>query len=182
VVEVKAVITVFGTKGVVEHVEGFLEKLAEFSKSKNVVAQVFNADMVYGENHLLSAAEHAIRAFRENTNVMRTLSMEVVLYAAGERQIGTALSKIGVTQGEGNYVFLIISSTPEIDEAKGSLKTEDVERFIREYGMERDDSVLEGNENTLRRFGLSDEEIRTVEKDKYEDLILEKVAMVDVIK
>lgn len=175
-------ITVFGAKGVVEHVEDLLEKLRRFSEDKKVVVQVFNADMVYGKNHLLSAAEHAIRAFRENTNVMRTLSMEVVLYAAGERQIDAALSKIGVTRGEGNYAFLIISSIPEIDEARGSLKTEDVERFIRECEMERDDSVLEGNENTLRRFGLSDEEIRTVEKDKYEDLILEKVAMVDIIK
>jgi len=48
--------------------------------------------------------------------------------------------------------------------------------------LEKDDKVLEGDENTLKSFGLNEMELRTVTKAKYGDLILEKVAMVDIIK
>lgn len=175
-------LTVFGAKGFIEDVDDFLKKISGFSRERRVVVQVFNADLVYSVNHVLSAAEHALRAFREGSNSMRSLGMEVVLYAAGERQIGVALSKMGVKKGEGRFVFLVVSSVSEFLEASGFFSSSDVELLISLLGLRRDDSVLEGGEDTLRRFGLSDEEIGTVEKDKYEDLILEKVAMVDVVK
>jgi len=177
------VLTVFGAEGLVDDVDDFLRKIGDFSTKHRVVIQVFNADLVYGRNHVFSAAEHALRAFREGANSMRSLAMETVLYAAGERQIGVALSKMGVEKSEeSRCVFLVISSIPDFKEANGFFNPEDLDSLIGLLGLKRDDSVLEGNEDTLRRFGLSDEEIRTVEKDKYEDLILEKVAMVDVIK
>ena len=50
------------------------------------------------------------------------------------------------------------------------------------FRMTQDASVLEGDRETLKRFGITGLEIRTVPEAKYGDLILEKVAMVDVIK
>jgi tRNA threonylcarbamoyladenosine modification (KEOPS) complex Cgi121 subunit len=46
----------------------------------------------------------------------------------------------------------------------------------------RDDDVLEGDENTLRSFGISDEEKQTVSKQYYASLILERIALIDIIK
>jgi ABC-type sugar transport system substrate-binding protein len=36
--------------------------------------------------------------------------------------------------------------------------------------------VLEGNQNKLKKFGITENELKTVTKSKYGDLILEKVA------
>ena len=176
-------LTVFGAKGLVDDVDDFLRKISDFSTKHRVVIQVFNADLVYGRDHVLSAVEHALRAFREGSNSMRSLGMEILLYAAGERQIGEALSKMGVKAGDDSRcVFVVVSSVHDFEETKGFFSEDDVEVLTGFLGFKRDDSVFDGDEDTLRMFGLSDGEIRTVEKDKYEDLILEKVAMVDVVK
>ena len=45
-----------------------------------------------------------------------------------------------------------------------------------------DDKVLEGNKETLIKFGIEENEIETVTKEKYSYIILEKVAMVDILK
>jgi tRNA threonylcarbamoyladenosine modification (KEOPS) complex Cgi121 subunit len=50
------------------------------------------------------------------------------------------------------------------------------------FHLTHDDTILEGNRDTLKRFGITDQEIRTLPENKYGDLILEKVAMVDIIK
>ena len=44
------------------------------------------------------------------------------------------------------------------------------------------DSVLDGSLDTLKNFGIKEEEYNLYEQDKYLDIILEKVAMVDIIK
>ena len=65
-------------------------------------------DMVVGRDHLLSAAEHAERAFREGTNRSKTVLTEIILYSAWERQIGKAMTKMKPKEGRNDYVALLI--------------------------------------------------------------------------
>ena len=53
--------------------------------------QLLRADLVFGEDHLRSAALHAARAFREGRNQADRPEVEFTRYAAGERQIKKAL-------------------------------------------------------------------------------------------
>ena len=175
-------ISIFGAVGYIEDVENFLKKISKFALEKNVAIQVMNADMVYGKNHLISAAEHAIRAVLEKRNSMRFLSNEIMLYAAGERQIGAAISKMGIKRGHSKTAFVFVHSISDIDEANGDISSDEAIDFIGEIGMTLNSDVLYGDESVIKRFGIPDGEIDTIEKDKYEDLILEKVAMVDIIK
>ena len=55
---------------------------------------LFDPDMVAGRDHILSAAMHAERSFSEGTNRSKTLLTEIILYAAWERQISKADSKM----------------------------------------------------------------------------------------
>ena len=48
--------------------------------------------------------------------------------------------------------------------------------------LKRDDKVLEGDVDTLKRFGITEDELSTIPESKYGDLLLEKVALVDIIK
>jgi len=167
-------ITVVGARGTIKDVDGFLQKMNSFSQDNNVVIQAFNADVIYGKNHLVSAVDHAIRAMDRKTNTTNSLAMEILLYAAGERQLKLAIPKMGVKRGVANIAFVVVDGKKR-DERM-------VDELLEDLSLKREDSVLEGNEDTLKAFGLNDQAIKTVTKDKYGDLILEKVAMVDIIK
>jgi len=161
-------------KGTIKDVDSFLQQITSFAQDNNVVIQAFNADVIYGKNHLISAVDHAVRAMERKTNTTNSLAMEILLYAAGERQLKLAIPKMGVKKGNANIAFVVV------DDKKRDEKS--IDELLKDLSLERDDKVLEGNEDTLRAFGLNDQAIKTVTKDKYGDLILEKVAMVDIIK
>ena len=166
-------IRIVGAKGIIQDVDNFLKQVLNFAQKNNVVIQVFNADMIYGKNHLISAVEHAVRAMKQSTNTTNTLSMEILLYASGERQLKLAIPKMGVKKGKGNLAFVVTNS---------KISDKLINEILKHLDLERDDKVLVGDINTLKKFGLNDIEIKTVMKAKYGDLILEKVAMVDIIK
>ena len=175
-------IRILGAKGIIQDVGGLLKETLAFSKKHRVTIQVMNADVVFGKTHLLSAAEHAIRSMKRKTNTTKTLAMEVLLYASGERQIKLSIEKLGVKRGKGNIAVVCIDGIKEFSEARGNVTHQSIADLLKTVDLTRDDMVLEGTKNTLKKFGLSDAEINTVTEAKYGQLILEKVAMVDVIK
>ena len=142
------------------------------SEEYNIVIQVFDADLVFGKNHLISASEHATRAFERGKNSTNSLAMEILLYASGERQIQKSIQKLGVKKGKTKIAFVF----------DGKISDENIDNALGSLDLSRDDKVLEGDINTLRKFGITQQELITVPEDKHGDLILEKIAMVDVIK
>ena len=172
-------IKIVGAQGNIKNVDDFLKKVFSFAQEHRVIIQLFDADVIYGKNHLISAAEHAIRAFERKENTTNSLVMEILLYASGERQLKLAISKMGIKAGKGNVAFVLID---DIKDAKGKISNQLTDELLKLVSLKRDDKVLEGNKETLRKFGISENEINTVTKAKYGDLILEKVAMVDIIK
>jgi len=60
------------------------------------LAQIFDNRYVWGHRHLKSAIWHAYQAFTTSQLISKTLSMEVLLYIAGMRQIQKALRLVGV--------------------------------------------------------------------------------------
>lgn len=118
-------------------------------------------DMVVGRDHLLSAAEHAERAFREGTNRSKTVLTEIILYSAWERQIGKAMAKMKPKEGRNDYVALLI----DIDDPR-----------LEEIGMIRDDSLFEATPEKAERLGLIAGSL------SFEDQAVENVAMVELLK
>jgi len=170
---------IFGAKGDILDAEDFIKKIKEYAEKNKILIQVFNADLIYGEKHLISAFEHAKRAMEQKTNTTNSLEMEIFLYAAGERQLKNAIPKMGIKKGEGNLAFIFIDSIEGTQEKE---LDQIVDEFLKQFRLIRDDKVLEGDIYTLKKFGLTKVEIETVTKNKYQDLILEKIAMVDIIK
>lgn len=166
-------IDIIGCRGKVDSIEKFLQKARDFvlnCGSKNdILLQFLDADQVFGKEHILSAIEHAYRSFERKENISATMAMEILIYAAGEPQINGALAKIGLKDG---YERIAVIIGGEMD----------VEGLLTHLNLERDDDVLEPKEFKFREFGITEEEISAVEKDKLGDLVLERVAMVDVKK
>jgi KEOPS complex subunit Cgi121 len=126
-------------------------------------AVLFDPDMVCGPAHLLSAAEHAARAFSNGTNRSKTLATEMILYAAGERQISKAMKKMNPKDPDKPVAAVVISLS--------DLRLEAI-------GAERCDDILEANVSKARALGI----------DRYgkgidpESLALELVAMLEIEK
>ena len=166
-------IEIVGAKGNIQDIDNFLKEIEVFAKNHNIVIQAFNADMIFGKNHLISSVNHALRSIDRKTNTTNSLEMEILLYSSGERQLKLAIPKMGVKDGETKVAFVFVGD---------KLSKKLIDDFLSLLSLNQDNKVLEGNENTLKKYGLKEEEIKTVTKEKYGDLILEKVAMVDIIK
>lgn len=154
----------------ISNVEKCLEIAKKFSNERGITIQLMDADTVYGKEHLISAVEHASRAFEEGRNSSSSLSMEILLYASGKKQITDAIQFSGIKEGK-SAIAVIVGK---------KISKDVVKELMHRLNIERDDSVIQKKEKTLNRFGFSLEEIGAT--DKPGDLILERVAMVDIMK
>lgn len=171
-------IRVIGAKGNIQDIDLFFKQILSLSKEYKIVIQVIDADIVYGKNHLISASQHAVRAFEQKKNSTNSLAIEILLYASGERQIQRAIQKVGIKKGNVNIALVFVDDFQE----NGKMSDNIVSKILEVLSLIREDKVLEGDIETLRKFGITQQELMTVPKDKHKNLILEKVAMVDVIK
>lgn len=162
-------ISILGGRGRVDSADKFIKRARDFIKFDDVLLQFLDADCVLGKEHIYSAIEHAERAFERGDNICTTKAMEILIYAAGEPQINNALERIGLKDGCERIAVI----------AQDDL---DIEGLLDHLDLKRDDEVLEFKEQKLRAFGINEKEISAVEKTKIMDLILERVAMVDVRK
>lgn len=90
----------------IEDVDRLIERLGEIGATYDCVITAFDARYLVGREHIERAVHLAKRAFERGENVAETRSIEVLLYAAGSRQIDRAL-EIGVSAGEGPIVVCI---------------------------------------------------------------------------
>ena len=149
--------------------ESILDNAKEFAAKSGVEILLMDANLVFGRNHLESAVEHAFRAFERGTNVATAKMLEVMLYASGERQLSTAIKKLGV-KGTTRCLAIVVSDQSKLDEVMERLQ------------ITKDGTVLNGNTENLISFGISREAISGTSGDKVMDLVLEKVALVDLLK
>jgi len=173
-------IVVIGAYGIIKNIDSFVQHLLLFSKKENLVIQAFDATGIYGKEHLISATIHAQRAFEQGRNSTNSLGLEILLYAAGERQIQKAIKNLGVKKGKQQIAFILTNDMAQ--KTNRRIKKAVIKRLLEMFHLISDDTVLEGNRNTLKRFGITSQELSTLPESNYGNLILEKIALVDVIK
>ena len=83
----------------VHDLNAFLQDLRSIAADHDTRIICFNADMLAGKVHAMSAVERAVRAFEEGDNISNNLEMESLLFAAGSRQCSIAAS-FGIHEGE----------------------------------------------------------------------------------
>ncbi|MFC4450533.1 KEOPS complex subunit Cgi121 [Halorussus aquaticus] len=96
----------------IENLDDFLEDIGEIADEFDCAVQAFDADYVLGRDHLRTAVERADRAFDRGENVARERAVEILLYAAGRRQIDRAF-EMGVSEGESDVVVVVHSPDGE---------------------------------------------------------------------
>ncbi len=153
----------------IENVEDFLQKLKKIGKEKNLTIQAFDADKLAGEEHLRFAVEKALNSFRNGTNIASDLAKEIMLYAAGTRQINRAM-KLGIHRGENKIALIAVGEAPDLSDFR-----EITPEPVLQYDESKKEAIME-------IFNITKEEIKAAGEDKIPELVLERVALADVIK
>lgn len=147
--------------------ENTRDSLLKATEGSGTDLLVLDGRAVFGTDHLSSAYYHASRAIREGRNTSDSVVMETLLYASGERQLSSAIRKMGVRQ-ESEEVVVARLGGGEVDLGPGW------ERLPA--------TPTDADREMYLAFGLTPEELGTVGRDRWPDLVLERVAAVDVVK
>ncbi len=157
---------------VIDELHMFIDRLRNISLAHDVTVQGMNADLIAGAEHLDLAIRKAIRAMREHRNVAKDLGVEIMRYASGKRQIGTAFS-MGLTKGENRAVFVIIGNA--VGAASGEVRELISEQPLLEYSPSKKNGIIS-------QFDITDDELEAVGEETIPSLVVERVALVDVLK
>ncbi len=145
----------------------FLHDRVEPRKDRKTQVLVTKADMIFGVDHLRTALYHAKRAMAEGRNASDSLALETLLYASGERQLSSALKKMTVDDETEEIVVAKLSD--------GAFKPQESWKPL-------PDKVENPTRDRLIKFGLTEKELSTLGNRHPIELVMEKVAAVDVLK
>ena len=165
-------------------IEDVLRSMQE--KFPDISVQLVDLDKVAGSRYLLLATFNALKSFRSKQPIARSLSMEILLYVAANRQIDEALKNVGVTAKTRKVAAIIVSKSREqVLNAAGALreilKKEESDQLVDEWDKERIEHVRSA-------LGIGDKEIRaTLRKNEdpakaVERLAIERSAMLTIKK
>lgn len=159
-------------------VEGLLKELRGIG---GIDLQLLNLEAVAGGEHVYFAILNALHAFKLKKNISENLGMELLLYASAQRQIKTAIERVGVKEGR---PIVLVAIGPN---------DRSVESFVlqasRFFEGEIEDSKLEEwNEEKIKRlkeiFEISEEEMGALRSDNpfeaVKKSIIERMALLSV--
>ena len=159
-------------------VEGFLKTVRK-RLAKNVEAQFFDAGLVATWQHLYFAALNALNAFKNGTNISKSLAVETMLYASAQRQIRKAMDLMGIKPNSEAIAVLVLGE--KANDVEAALKT-----IAEIVDGQRDDTVLGLSQEKIqairKAFNISDAELEAVVKGNdleqaLINLVIERVAL-----
>lgn len=161
----------------IEDLSGFLKTINTVSSKNKVTIQGLNADLIAGEKHLHFALGKALRAIASGSNVAKDPGIEIMRYAAGERQIERSFS-IGLHEGENNAVFVLFGKMDNLlialSELRKLIEEKPCSELLSYSSFKR--------KGILSLFGITDEEIEASGEEHIPELVIERVALANFVK
>ncbi len=170
----------------VDSVPETLSRIRRIADHHNVWIVCMNAHMMAGREHAIASIEQAIRAEGEGRMIARSLEMEVLLYASGQRQTGQGM-KFGLHEGEMSAWVAVIASSDEERRDRGgeekAIKEAWGELFMITKEIPEEQGIPEERVPILQElFGISDAEISLVGSDRISELVIERTALLNILK
>jgi KEOPS complex subunit Cgi121 len=149
----------------------FLNTIQSISQQYSTHIICFNADNMAGQRHVEAAMHHAQRSFFSGKPISNSIEMEALLFAAASRQCDMA-SLFGIHEHE-NFIF--VCSFPEHE-----CVWEELSQFMLFVTDSRDEMPHEKEERIKSLFNISEEELALVGRSRITDLVLERIALLEV--
>jgi len=157
-------------KPVIRDRELLISAIKDLQSRHGCIVQALDADKIAGDRHIRFAAEKAQAAFSEQRNIAKDAGMEIMRYASGERQIERALFMRVSDRTE--RIALVLAGCGNWPDAS------ELSRIIEQDGQGSSFCA----KAVIEAFNISSEELRAVGEERIEDLVIERVALVDTYR
>ncbi len=149
----------------------YLRMIHGIARSYSTHIVCFDADKLAGRDHAEAALQHAQHSFFSERPISNSFEMEALLFAAGSRQCLVA-ALFGIQEGE-NRTF--VCSYPVNEEVWKELSHH--MHFVTETWGEM---TPDKEARLMILFGITQEELDMVGRDRMKDLLLERIALLHV--
>lgn len=156
----------------IDDVDGFVADLGDIGAAHSVTVQAFDARYVVDRAHLERAVALAERARERGDTIADDFEVEILLYAAGRRQINRAL-RMGVSEGQCPVVAVVVGES-EADQRAAAADLRERLADAETLGAYDDGRVRD-------LFDVSDTELAATE-GTLADAVRERVALLPVEK
>jgi KEOPS complex subunit Cgi121 len=157
-----------GTTSIAD-LDAFLDELSGIGAAHDATLQAFDARYVAGEAHLEQAVAAARRARERGAAIARDHAVEILLYAAGRRQINRAI-EMGVDEGEHEVVVVVTGGA-----------TQEAAADVRDL-LTPADALAQSDRRTIMEFFEITDAERAATDAALESLVCERVALLTVEK
>ena len=151
--------------------DAFLRMIQGIARLYSIHIVCFDADKMAGRDHAEAAIQHAQRSFFSGKPISNSFEMEALLFAAGSRQCQVA-ALFGIQEGE-NTMF--VCSYPVNENV-----WKDLSHHMHFVEEKCDDMTPDKEAGLVSLFGITQEELEVVGRDRIKDLILERIALLYV--
>lgn len=149
----------------------FLARIRRIGERHRTRIICLDADRLAGRAHAEAAVRGALRSVEGGNPIANSLEMEALLYAAGSRQCSVA-TRFGIHAGVNrSYVILVPPVAAAWDALAGCMGFVD-----RDWDRLTDEKMRWLSE----AFAITEEELSTTGRDRFRDLVLERVALLAV--
>lgn len=153
--------------------EGMLQKIREIARRNETHIVCFDAEKLAGCRHAETAIRLAERSFFHGSPISNSFEMEALLYASGSRQCNAAVS-FGLHEGA-NTAY--VCCCPDKEAA-----WKDLGQIMHFTGDFPRDITPEKSSRLMELFGITAEELEAAGHDRIAELVLERVALLEVYK
>ena len=150
-----------------------IQAIKDLQSRHGLIAQALDARLVVSEKHIQLAVEKALSAFSDGRNIANDPGMEIMRYASGERQIERALA-MGVSD-QTRRIALVMT---KVDGQEGWPDDRELCQIIEQDG----ESGLFDPGAVKDVFNISSQELQAVGEERMEDLVIERVALVETYR
>ncbi len=164
----------------IDDLDGFLSLVGEVEAETGAVVQAFDARYVVDAEQLRRATRLAARAIARGEAVARDPAVEVLLYAAGRRQIDQAL-ELGVSTGHERAV-LVAADFGEVPGADRPTADLDAAEQRLTALVTAEPTLGAFDENAVREYYDIDDRELAATTGNLADIVHERVALLDVEK
>ena len=151
--------------------DAFLRMIQAIAQSNSTHIVCFDADKLAGRDHAEAALQHAHRSFFSERSISNSFEMEALLFASGSRQCIVA-ALFGIQEGE-NRMF--ICSSPVNENI-----WKDLSHYMHFVTQSWDEITPDKEARLMTLFSITQEELNVVGRDRLNDLILERVALLHI--
>lgn len=165
---------IVGGKVEIKDVKAFISRLTAIGRECHVTVQAVNADLIAGRGHVEFAADKAVEAFRQKTNLARDPGMELMLYLRGRRQIEKAL-ELGVREGMNRVAIVIFGDNVNCAGDKARALLDMADDTVVDYDHKKDEALM-------RLYDITPAEVEIVGNERIPLLVRERTALLELEK